>query len=89
MRSVTVAAAAPSGAAAVARLPHRDCGALLEKLKALADAPFGFHPSALPMRGQPGAVGVRQGDWRAVCRIDREGDRMTVEFIAHRREVYR
>jgi DNA-binding XRE family transcriptional regulator len=31
------------------------------------------------------AVRIRQGDWRAVCRIDRDGDVILVEFVANRR----
>jgi mRNA-degrading endonuclease RelE of RelBE toxin-antitoxin system len=70
-------------------LPARDRAALLQKLRSFAAEPFGDHPWALPMRGHRDAVRIRQGDWRAVCRIDREGDVITVEFVANRREAYR
>jgi mRNA-degrading endonuclease RelE of RelBE toxin-antitoxin system len=73
----------------LAGLPSRDRAALLQKLRDYADEPFGDHPWALPMRGRRDAIRVRQGDWRAVCCIDRERDEITVEFVANRREAYR
>jgi mRNA-degrading endonuclease RelE of RelBE toxin-antitoxin system len=69
-------------------LPSRDRDPLLQKLRAYT-APFGDHPWALPMRGRRDAIRIRQGDWRAVCRIDRDGDVVLVEFVANRREAYR
>lgn len=41
------------------------------------------------MRGYRDAVRIRQGDWRAVCRIDRDDGVIIVEFIANRREACR
>jgi mRNA-degrading endonuclease RelE of RelBE toxin-antitoxin system len=73
----------------LAELPSRDRAALLEKLRSFAGDPFGSHPWALPMRGRRDAVRVRQGDWRAVCRIDRSQEQIVVEFVANRREAYR
>ncbi|HWB50803.1 MAG TPA: type II toxin-antitoxin system RelE/ParE family toxin [Stellaceae bacterium] len=72
-----------------AGIPSRDRAALLQKLRVFADDPYGDHPWALPMRGRANAIRIRQGDWRAVCRIDRERDDITVEFVANRREAYR
>lgn len=72
-----------------AALPSRDRAPLLEKLRSFAGDPFGKHPWALPMRGRRDAVRVRQGDWRAVCHIDRQRDEIVVEFVANRREAYR
>jgi mRNA-degrading endonuclease RelE of RelBE toxin-antitoxin system len=73
----------------LAALPSRDRDPLLQKLRAYTAAPFGDHPWALPMRGRRDAIRIRQGDWRAVCRIDRDGDVVLVEFVANRREAYR
>jgi mRNA-degrading endonuclease RelE of RelBE toxin-antitoxin system len=73
----------------LASLPSGDRVLLLQKLRNFANEPFGNHPWALPMRGQRDAVRIRQGDWRAACRIDRGGDVVTVELIANRKEVYR
>jgi mRNA-degrading endonuclease RelE of RelBE toxin-antitoxin system len=73
----------------LASLTSHDRAALSEKLRSFAVDPFGDHPWALPMRGHRNAVRIRQGDWRAVCRIDRDHDEITVEFVANRREAYR
>jgi mRNA-degrading endonuclease RelE of RelBE toxin-antitoxin system len=40
-------------------------------------------------RGHEDRVEIRQGDWRAVCRIDRATDTVTLERIEQRREIYR
>lgn len=73
----------------LAVLPLRHRTALLQKLRDFAAGPFGEHPWALPMRGRRDAIRVRQGDWRAVCRINSERDEVIVEFVANRREAYR
>jgi mRNA-degrading endonuclease RelE of RelBE toxin-antitoxin system len=73
----------------LADLPSRDRTALLQKLRDFAADPFGDHPWALPMRGRRDAVRIRQGDWRTVCRIDRDEELISVEFVANRREAYR
>jgi mRNA-degrading endonuclease RelE of RelBE toxin-antitoxin system len=73
----------------LAVLPSHDRMALLQKLREFAADPFGNHPWALPMRGRRDTIRIRQGDWRAVCRVDRENDVVTAEFVANRRDVYR
>jgi mRNA interferase RelE/StbE len=73
----------------LAGLPPRDRDALLRKLRDFASEPFGAHQWALPMQGRLHALRIRQGDWRAICRVDREADAVVVEFIANRREAYR
>jgi len=70
-------------------VPARDRIALSRRLQDFAADPFGNHLWALPMRGRRDTVRIRQGDWRAVCRIDREADTVTVEFVANRSEAYR
>ena len=79
----------PAAAKSLAELPARDRAALLRKLADFAAAPAASHPWARPLVGHPGAVRVRQGDWRAVCRIDAAAAEVIVDAVAHRREVYR
>jgi mRNA-degrading endonuclease RelE of RelBE toxin-antitoxin system len=67
----------------------RERDALIAKAEAFAASPFGQHPSAQPLKGRDDVVRIRQGDWRAVCRIDREEQTVIVDSVAHRREVYR
>jgi mRNA interferase RelE/StbE len=68
-------------------LPRADSRRLLERLEGIASAPDAAHPGVTALSGEPGAYRVRQGDWRAVFRVE-DGDVM-VDRIAHRREVYR
>ena len=75
-------------AKALIRLPANIRKALRKKLDAFAAAPFEPHAWALPLSGRPG-VRIRQGDWRAILRVDAEAQTVTVLAIRHRREVYR
>lgn len=68
-------------------MPMADAKRLLERLKRIAAAPEVLHPDVLPLVGKPGVFRVRQGDWRAMFRI--EGADVVVIQVAHRREVYR
>jgi len=79
----------PAALKALAALSRRDAAELLAKLEAFAADPFGLHPAAARLKGRTDAVRLRQGDWRAVCRIERSAALVIVEAIAHRREVYR
>ena len=67
--------------------PKQDAAALYAKLARLAADPFGTHPCARSFGGGEGRV--RQGDWRALYRIDQERDEVVVSRIAHRRDAYR
>lgn len=79
----------PAAIKALAALPKRDQVALLRKVEVFAANPFAPNSSAKPLQGQPQVVRLRQGDWRAVCRIDRANDVVIVEAIGNRREIYR
>ena len=74
---------------AIARIPRRDREALLNKAEAFAAAPFAVHGGATPLRGHQHLVRLRQGDWRGICRVDRDAHTVVLETVAHRREVYR
>jgi mRNA interferase RelE/StbE len=73
----------------LASLPGRDRRALFGRVEAFAADPFATHPAVRPMRGREDLIRVRHGDWRAVCRIDRATATVTLERVAHRREIYR
>jgi mRNA interferase RelE/StbE len=73
---------------ALLSIPRKDRDRLRERLEAIAAAPAGRHPGVEAMRGRPaGRFRVRQGDWRAVFRID--GADVLVERVGNRGEVYR
>jgi len=78
----------PAAARALARMPRKEGAALLAKLRQVADDPMGKHPWARRLTNQPG-FRLRQGDWRAVYRLDPEAGEMIVDRIARRDEVYR
>lgn len=63
--------------------------ALIERLEAIAAQPFGKHPNVERIKGEPDAFRLRQGDWRAKYRIDREAGEMRVLVVAPRGSVYR
>jgi len=70
-------------------VPRHDRDTLLAKARTFAAEPFAPHSWVAPLKGRPDVVRLRQGDWRAVCRIDRIGKVVIVDAVAHRREVYR
>jgi mRNA-degrading endonuclease RelE of RelBE toxin-antitoxin system len=67
-------------------LPRADRTRLMERLRAIAAAPASQHPNVLRLVGRPGVFQVRQGDWRAMFRI--ENADVVVIRVAHRREAY-
>lgn len=74
---------------ALRRIDTKTAEKLMDKIDAYAADPSGEHSWAKALSGDEG-VRIRQGGYRAVCRI--EGDEATVLAvirIGHRREVYR
>jgi mRNA-degrading endonuclease RelE of RelBE toxin-antitoxin system len=78
-----------AGLRGLKEMPARQAALLLERLKRIADSPFGAHPDAKRLVGVADGYRVRQGSWRAVYRIDRTRQTMFVESIANRRDAYR
>lgn len=75
-------------ARALLAMPKKDRVRLEERLEAIVAAPAGRHPNVEAMQGKPtGRFRVRQGDWRAVFRID--GTDVLVDRVGNRGEVYR
>jgi mRNA-degrading endonuclease RelE of RelBE toxin-antitoxin system len=72
----------------LAAMPQRDRDALIAKSETLAADPFASHGWARPLQGAD-RTRIRQGDWRAIFRINRSTATVTMERVAHRREVYR
>jgi mRNA-degrading endonuclease RelE of RelBE toxin-antitoxin system len=67
-------------------LPRAERRRLMERLRAIAAAPDEQHPNVLPLTGRSGVFRVRQGNWRALFRIE-ETDVVVIR-VAHRREAY-
>ena len=70
-------------------MPRDRAGLIDDGLAAIAVAPFGTHPQALPLKGEPDVFRLRSGDWRATYEIDRAADAVRVLRIRHRKEAYR
>ena len=77
----------PGVAKQMAAMPKADARRLLARLTAIAEAPAELHANVLALAGRPGVYRVRQGDWRAVFRVE-ESDVVVIR-VAHRREVYK
>jgi len=78
----------PAAIKAFRKMPRKDASALLAKLEMMAAAPFSTYPWVTRLAGSD-AFRIRQGEWRAVYRIDRELQEVVVDHVDHRREIYR
>lgn len=71
----------PAAVRALRKAHAKVAADLRGKLQAVAADPLGQHPSAKRLTGQLG-YRVRQGDWRAVYRLDHASNEMIVDDIA-------
>jgi mRNA interferase RelE/StbE len=71
------------------RLSPKMRAALIARLDAIAEEPFSTHSNVERITGEQDAFRLRQGDWRAKYRIDREAGEMRVLVVAPRGSVYR
>jgi len=63
--------------------------ALIERLEAIAERPFATHRNVERIKRERDVFGLRQGDWRALYRIDRAADEMRVTAVELRGRIYR
>ncbi len=78
----------PAAVKALRKGPIKAMTALRTKLQRVASDPMGQHAWAKRLTDRPG-FRVREGDWRALYRLDHEADEMIVDAIATRGEIYR
>jgi mRNA interferase RelE/StbE len=71
------------------RMPAKAAGSMLSRLERIAADPFATHSGVSAMQGLKDCFRLRQGDWRAVYRIDRRADEMRVVLVDVRGSVYR
>ena len=62
---------------------------MLSRLERIAADPFAHHGGVKPLRGEANAFRLRQGDWRALYRVDRERQEVRVYVIETRERAYR
>jgi mRNA-degrading endonuclease RelE of RelBE toxin-antitoxin system len=71
------------------RMTAKAMEAMLTRLEQIAANPFAKHSNVEAMKGAKDAFRLRQGDWRAVYRLDRGADEMRVVLVDVRGSVYR
>jgi mRNA-degrading endonuclease RelE of RelBE toxin-antitoxin system len=62
---------------------------LVERLEAVAEHPFTGHRNVERIKGERDAFRLRQGDWRAKYRINRDAGEMRVLVVESRGSAYR
>jgi mRNA interferase RelE/StbE len=70
-------------------LPPSGRRTLLARLATIAADPFVTHANVTRMKGERDLFRLRQGDWRAVYRVDRGAQEVRVLVVEKRSEVYR
>jgi hypothetical protein len=63
--------------------------ALIARPEASAEQLFAAHPNVERITGERDAFRLRQGDWRAKYRIDRDAGELRVLVVAPRGSVHR
>jgi mRNA interferase RelE/StbE len=63
--------------------------AMVERFRRIAENPFAKQTNVDALVGEKDAFRLRQGDWRAVYKVDREAGVVRVLRIAQRGKVYR
>ena len=71
------------------KMSEKAANAILQRLEAIAADPNKKHANVKPLTGFLNAYRLRQGDWRAVYRLERSADQMRVVLIDVRGSVYR
>jgi mRNA interferase RelE/StbE len=71
------------------QMPAKLRTAMLNRLKAIAGDPFARHSNVKPLRDEPNAFRLRQGDWRALYRVHRTTQEVRVYVIETRARAYR
>ena len=74
---------------ALRKLQPKLRAAMIDRLKAIAADPFAEHANVDAFVGEKDAFRFRQGDWRAMYKVDREAGVMRVLRIKPRGGVYR
>ena len=72
----------------LAAMPSRIAAVIVERLEAIATDPFAHHANVKPLKGEKNVFRLRQGDWRAIYRLDRKAGVMHVVVIGPRGSVY-
>jgi len=78
-----------SAAKTLTRMSPKVATAILAALRSVAHDPFSPQRNVKRLKGNKDHFRLRHGDWRALYRLDREGQRMIVEAVLPRGSAYR
>lgn len=71
------------------KMSSKSANAMLNRLEAIAADPDRKHANVKPLTGVRDVFRLRQGDWRAVYRLNREADEIRVVLVDVRGSVCR
>lgn len=71
------------------RMQPKVSKAIRRELQAIANDPFAKHANVTTLQGVENGFRLRHGDWRALYRIDTTQQRMFVEKVRPRGDVYK
>jgi len=77
----------PSVEKDVRRIPGSDLRRIFERIETLADSPF--PRGVAKLSGAEGLYRIRVGDYRIVYEVEPSSSQIVVQYIRHRRDVYR
>ena len=69
------------------RLPKELIPKLLEKIERLSEEPL--PKQAVKLKGSERHYRIRAGEYRVIYEVNQEAQRVLIQYIRHRREVYR
>jgi len=75
-----------SAAGELGRIPKKDLGRMVEKIRSLSDQP---RPHGIEKLSGQERYRIRQGDYRIIYAIDDAGLMVEIYKIGHRSEIYR
>jgi mRNA interferase RelE/StbE len=68
-------------------LPKSMVARIMKRIGVLADEPF--PRQSVELAGTEELYRIRIGDYRVVCGVDKPARQVIVDYVRHRREVYR
>jgi len=77
----------PAAAKSLRNIPEKTATTIIDRMKAIADDPFARHANVTRLSNDD-RFRLRVGDWRALYRVDRKGDRVVLVDLK-RGEAYR
>lgn len=71
------------------KMAPKAAAAMRDALALIAASPYSRHPNVTTLKGVQAGFRLRQGDWRAVYRVDDASQTLSVEWIGPRGGAYK